>query len=610
MISARWKAWLFAFAAFAAATLLNLVIQPVVGYRSPLLPYFPALVLTGFFAGAAPGVAVLLAAMPALVYLNMGPRHAFALPSTANLLLLALFAVAGGTVLAVSTWARRLVRNARDNRRHLNMALAAGRMAAWEWDVTTDEVRLSDGAPALFGTTWTHMRDAWKVSHPEDVQRMQGVLETALREGTDYSFVSRMQRADTGELRWVQTHGHVHRGDQGRAVRVTGITADVTNLRAAQEQLRREGERKDAFLATLAHELRNPMAPIRYAVALLRDDAPPDVRDQARAIIARQSAHMARLLDDLLDMSRITRNAITLQREVFDLRAAAEQAAENVRPLCAEMGHRFTLQVPDTPVLVNGDPTRLQQVLGNLLDNAAKYTDRGGQLLLAVTHSDQDAIVRVRDNGIGIAPQDQAQVFELFTQLHKPGHGRGGLGIGLAVVKQLVELHGGGITVASEGVGRGSEFTVRLPLARLPDAPAQDGDTPLAALRGQQRSVLVVDDNRDTADTLAGILQAQGFVVTTAYDGAGALHALDSARPEIVLLDLGLPDMSGNDVAAIIRSRSAGARPVLVAITGWGQEDDRRKTREAGFDLHLVKPVDPADLQARLAELIAQRAVT
>jgi PAS domain S-box-containing protein len=607
MISARWKAWLFAFAAFAAATLLNLLIQPVVGDRSPLLPYFPALVLTGFFAGPAPGLAVLLAAMPTLVYLNMAPRYSFALPSSANLLLLALFAVAGALVLAVSTWARSLVRDARENRRHLNMALAAGRMAAWEWDVITDEVRLSDGAAALFGTTWTHMRDAWNVWHPEDVQRIKGVLETALREGTDYSFVSRMQRADTGELRWIQTHGHVHRGDQGRAVRVTGITADVTNLRAAQEQLRREGERKDAFLATLAHELRNPMAPIRYAVALLRDDAPPGVRDQARAIIARQSAHMAHLLDDLLDMSRITRNAITLQREVFDLRAAAEQAAENVRPLCAEMGHRFTLQVPETPVLVNGDPTRLQQVLGNLLDNAAKYTDRGGQLLLAVTRDDQHAIMRVRDNGIGIAPQDQPQVFELFTQLHKPGQGRGGLGIGLAVVKQLVELHGGGIAVASEGVGRGSEFTVRLPLARLPDAPAQRGDEAVAALPGQQRSVLVVDDNRDTADTLAGVLQAQGFVVTTAYDGAGALRAFDSARPEIALLDLGLPDMSGNDVAAIIRSRSAGARPVLVAITGWGQEDDRRKTREAGFDLHLVKPVDPVELQARLAELIAQR---
>ena len=608
MISARWKAWLFAFAAFAAATLLNVLIQPVMGYRLPLLPYFPALVLTGFFAGAVPGLAVLLAAMPALVYVTMAPQYSLDFPSSADLLLLAVFAVAGGMVLAVSAWARSLVREARENRRHLNMALAAGRMAAWEWDVATDAVRLSDGARALFGTTWTHMRDAWRVSHPDDVQRIKGVMDTALREGTDYSFVSRMQRADTGELRWVQTHGHVHRDEQGRAVRVTGITADVTNLRAAQEQLRREGERKDAFLATLAHELRNPMAPIRYAVALLRDDSPPGVREQARAIIARQSEHMARLLDDLLDMSRITRNAITLQREVFDLRAAAQQAADNVQPLCAEMAHRFTLQLPDTPVLVNGDPTRLQQVLGNLLDNAAKYTDRGGQILVTVTRDDQDAVVRVQDSGIGIAPQDQAQVFELFTQLQQPGRGRGGLGIGLAVVKQLVELHGGRITVASEGAGRGSEFTVRLPLARLPDAPVHGSDAPAVALPGQQRSVLVVDDNRDTADTLAGILQAQGFVVTTGYDGAGALRAFDTARPEIVLLDLGLPDMSGNDVAAIIRSRSAGARPVLVAITGWGQEEDRRKTREAGFDLHLVKPVDPGELQARIAELIAQRA--
>ena len=604
MITTPWKAWVFALAAFALATWLNVLIRPVVGDRIPLLPYFPALVLTGFFAGLAPGLAVLLGALPALVYFHTEPRGSFSMANSDDVLILGMFTVAAAMVLAVSFRARKLVREARENRRRLNMALAAGRMASWDWDVATNQVRFSEGARALFGATWTRMQDAWSVGHPDDVDRIKGVLETALREGTDYSFVSRMRRADTGELRWIQTHGHVHRGDDGRAVRVTGITADVTNLRAAQEQLRREAERKDAFLATLAHELRNPMAPIRYAVALLRDDATPAVREQARAIIARQSAHMARLLDDLLDMSRITRNAITLQREVFDLRAAAEQAAENVRPLCAEMAHRLSVDLPATPVLVNGDPTRLQQVLGNLLDNAAKYTDRGGHIVLAVTQDDRHAVVRVQDNGIGIAPQDQAQVFELFTQLHQPGHGRGGLGIGLAVVKQLVELHDGTIELASEGTGRGSEFTVRLPLARVPRASAPGGDGSAAAAAGQLRSVLVVDDNRDTADTLAALLEAQGYAVATAYDGAGALRVFERMRPAVVLLDLGLPDMSGHEVAAAIRARDDATPPVLVAITGWGQEEDRRKTSEAGFDLHLVKPVDPVELQSCLAALL------
>jgi two-component system CheB/CheR fusion protein len=605
MITTPWKAWVFALAVFALATWLNLLVRPVLGDRVPLLPYFPALVLTGFFAGLAPGVAVLLGALPTLVYFHTEPRSSFVITDADDMLILGMFVVAAGMVLGVSSWARSLVREGRENRRRLNMALAAGRMASWDWDVATNQVRFSDGARALFGTTWRQMQDGWALAHPDDVDRIKGVLETALREGTDYSFLSRMRRADTGEQRWIQTHGHVHRDDEGRAVRVIGITADVTSLRAAQEQLRREGERKDAFLATLAHELRNPMAPIRYAVALLREDATPAMREQARGIIARQSAHMARLLDDLLDMSRITRNAITLQWEVFDLRAAAEQAAENVRPLYAELAHRLSVELPPTPVLVNGDPTRLQQVLGNLLDNAAKYTDRGGHIVLAVTQQDRHAVVRVKDNGIGIAPQDQSQVFELFTQLQQPGRGGGGLGIGLAVVKQLVELHGGEIALASEGPGRGSEFTVRLPLARVLGAPVPAGDGSVTALAGKLHSVLVVDDNRDTADSLAAILRAQGFVVTTAYDGAGALHAFESMQPAVVLLDLGLPDMSGHEVAAVMRGKAAP--PVLVAITGWGQEEDRRKTSEAGFDLHLVKPVDPAELQAQLSELLERR---
>jgi two-component system CheB/CheR fusion protein len=391
-------------------------------------------------------------------------------------------------------------------------------------------------------------------------------------------------------------------------VRVIGASVDVTELKVTQEQLRRESARKDAFLATLAHELRNPMAPIRYAASMLDDQVPPAMRHHARDVITRQSAHMARLLDDLLDMSRITRNVIELKREVFDLRAVAEQTADNVRPRYTELGHRLVLSLPPLPVPVDGDPTRLQQVLGNLLDNAAKYTEAGGEVTLRLDQEGGQAIVRVIDNGIGIATQDQPQVFELFTQLHTPGRGRSGLGIGLAVVKQLVELHGGSVAVRSAGAQRGSEFIVRLPLAQVP-AQEQAASGNVVHLFAQPAQVLVVDDNHDTADTLATLLRARGFSVTTAYDGTSALAVCATLRPSIVLLDLGLPDLSGHDVARRLRAMQREHAPILVAITGWGQDKDREQTARAGFDLHLVKPVDPEELERRIGELAANSRV-
>lgn len=598
-----WKAWVLALFVFLAAAGFAALIKPLVGQRIPLLPFFPALVVVAFCAGRTQAIAVLLASLFSVVAWWLDPGGALHAPRSTNAIVVGLFVLAGGMVVAVSVRARVLVLQARQNRDRLQRALDAGRMVAWDWDVASGRVDFSEGARSVFGTTYSLLHEGWPLAHPDDVERVQGIIRTALREGASYSFVSRMLRADTGELRWIQTRGLVQRDEKGRPVHVSGITADVTQLRGAQEELKKEAQRKDAFLATLAHELRNPMAPIRYAVALLGDKATPAMREQARTIIARQSAHMARLLDDLLDMSRITRNAIELQRSVFDLRESARYAAENAQPAYQQSQHQLHVALPEAPVWVDGDPARLQQVLGNLLDNAAKYTNAGGEVWFSLACAGTEAVVRVRDNGIGIAPEHQAQVFELFSRLDTPGRGAGGLGIGLAVVRQLVNLHGGEVTVHSEGPGTGSEFTVRLPLAVAP-AQTEAGDGKVVPLFQQQQTVLVVDDNRDTADTLATLLRGEGFTVSTAYDGAGALRAFDSVHPGVVLLDIGLPDMTGHAVAQEMRARAHGASTILVAITGWGQEKDRLATAQAGFDLHLVKPVDPQQLRQELAALL------
>lgn len=409
-------------------------------------------------------------------------------------------------------------------------------------------------------------------------------------------------------------------GEHGRISRVLGATVDVTELAAAQQELRRESQRKDAFLATLAHELRNPMAPIRYAVAMLRQSPSDATRAQATDIIARQSAHMARLLDDLLDMSRITRNVVELKREPIDLRIVVRHALEAVEPLYTELRHRVLLSLPPRPVVVDGDPTRLQQVLGNLLDNAAKYSPEPGEVSVHVAVEDGLARVSVTDRGVGIDPAMQPRVFELFTRIDARGATPSGLGIGLAVSRQLVQLHGGAIDVHSDGKDLGSRFTVSLPLVEMPagadglgeqptvtqgaavtthesrEAPAPSGDGP---------SVLVVDDNVDGAETLAEVLRGAHYRTTVAYSGEEALAAFERVKPRVVLLDIGLPGLSGNEVARKLRATTRPEDLALIAITGWGQRSDREATSAAGFDAHLVKPVEFSELERVMRELLA-----
>jgi signal transduction histidine kinase/ActR/RegA family two-component response regulator len=380
---------------------------------------------------------------------------------------------------------------------------------------------------------------------------------------------------------------------------------DTTRLRQAEDALRQADRRKDEFLATLAHELRNPLAPLRnglQVMKLAKSDAA--TIDEVRAMMERQLAQMVRLIDDLLDLSRISRGKIELKLARVELAKAVQQALETSRPSIEKGRHQLVINMAAERIDVLGDITRLSQIFGNLLNNAAKYSDPGGRITLTVERQADEAVVRVRDTGIGIPQAMLPQIFEMFTQIDRSlEKAQGGLGIGLSLVKFLVEMHDGSVAAYSEGLGQGSEFVVRLPAITADcehdDLDQFDGGIADAA----PRRILVVDDNRDAANTLALVLQIMGNETRTAHDGLEALDVAEEFRPDVALLDIGMPKLNGYDAARRLRDEPWGREMVLIALTGWGQEEDRRRSREAGFDFHLVKPVAPADLKSLLASL-------
>jgi|CXWL01.1.fsa_nt_gi PAS domain S-box-containing protein len=380
---------------------------------------------------------------------------------------------------------------------------------------------------------------------------------------------------------------------------------DITDRKRLEEDLREADRKKDNFIATLAHELRNPLAPIRNATAVLRQPGKTEAqRAECVEVIDRQVAQMALLLEDLLDVSRFTRGKLSLRLERVLLATVIDHAVEIARPLVDDGAHELHLELPTVPVWLEGDPTRLAQIFSNLLTNSAKYSEKGGFIRLAATLLEGEVRVAVEDTGIGIAAEHLPRVFEMFSQVELAlNRSQGGLGLGLSLVKGLVELHGGRIAAQSDGPGRGSRFVVHLPtlvaVAELaPSAPASV--FPAAATA---RRILVVDDNRDVVTTLAMVFELEGHDVHRAYDGEEALRAVEGFRPELVLLDLGMPRLNGFEVCRRLRATPWGTNVRLVALTGWGQDDDKRRTRDAGFDLHLVKPVDPEVLLALLDDL-------
>jgi PAS domain S-box-containing protein len=400
--------------------------------------------------------------------------------------------------------------------------------------------------------------------------------------------------------------------DNGRVIGASDITRDISEYKRLQQQLQEADRKKDEFLATLAHELRNPLAPIRNALQLLRlagDDKA--TVERALTVMERQVQQMVRLIDDLMDVSRITRAKLQLRKERVDLTTVVRNAVETSRPFIEMAGHELTLTLPKEPIYVEADAARLAQVFANLLNNAAKYTEQGGHVWLTVEktsggcHPSGEAVVRVKDNGLGISAEHLPHIFEMFSQVdHSLERAQGGLGIGLTLAKHLTEMHGGTIEASSEGAGKGCEFIVRLPQMDVSSV----GQQPITASSASkaatgQCKILIVDDDEDTVTSMSMILRILGHDTYSAHDGEQAIEEARLHRPDIVLLDIGLPKMNGYEVARRIRQEPWGKEVKLVALTGWGQEGDKRRSKEAGFDYHLLKPVEPDALEELLKDL-------
>jgi PAS domain S-box-containing protein len=399
-------------------------------------------------------------------------------------------------------------------------------------------------------------------------------------------------------------------GPDGTVVAVAGTTRDVTERQAAEQAMREQAERltesdraKDEFLATLSHELRNPLAPLRNSFELLRRLPGVDAKVAGvHSMMERQVNHLVRLVDDLLEMSRISRGTLSLRDERVPLETVVRNAVETSEPLVQAARHTLTMDLPGEPLWLQGDPVRLAQILANLLNNAARYTDDGGTIVVRARREGEQAVISVRDNGIGIAPDVMPRMFEMFSRGHREtGRHQGGLGIGLALSRRLAQMHNGSLDAVSDGPGRGSEFTVRLPLAA--PAPTSEAVPDTTESRLAKTRVLVVDDNHDAGDSLGQVLDMLGAEVRVARDGAEGIEAFAAHRPSVVLLDIGMPGLNGYDVAREIRTRFPEHPATLVALTGWGQEDDRRRAREAGFDHHLVKPAEIDALQKLLSSI-------
>jgi signal transduction histidine kinase/FixJ family two-component response regulator len=502
---------------------------------------------------------------------------------------------------------------ARDEK--LRFALSAGGLGSWELDLATTELECSAQCKIHYGRaaneefSYGDLQDA---IHPEDKTRVLSAISESLQHGSDFD-VEYRARKPNGDVRWLMVRGRLAYDDHGTPLRLAGVSMDITErkrlveaLQASESeladqaaQLRNNDRLKDDFLATLAHELRNPLAPIRTGLDLLSAGPAPELATHTLDVMHRQLEHMVRLIDDLLDVSRITQGKLELKREPVLLSTAVDAAVEASRPAIERGRHTLQLSLTHETLWMHADLTRVAQILSNLLNNASKYTASGGRILLSTRREANCALVEVTDNGIGIPSDRLEDVFRMFSQVNRAvDSSEGGLGIGLALVRRLVEMHGGTVTASSEGAGRGSTFTVRFPLATEP-GEAVEIDRPFVRSASQAR-ILIVDDNDDAAELLSLMLEHAGHVTTVAHDGPSALELAPACDPQIVFLDIGLPGMSGYEVARQLRLDPRFSRTTLVALTGWGTREDKRRAVAAGFDFHLTKPIDIRALQSAL----------
>jgi PAS domain S-box-containing protein len=492
------------------------------------------------------------------------------------------------------------------NRARLDYAVQLSGIGFWYCDLPFDELNWDDRVKEHF---WlppdarVTIETFYERIHPEDRDATRAAIAYSTENGTQYDVYYRTCQPDGDGIKWIRALGGTDFDAQGRPIRFDGVTVDVTAQKAAEEEsqriaarLRATDRRKDEFLAMLAHELRNPLAPVGTAAQILKRSSQEPARvAHAAEVIERQVGHLTSLVDDLLDVSRVTRGLVDIEREPVDLRVVVNAATEQVQPLLQNRGHALRTDIAAGTYHVLGDFHRLVQVVSNLLTNAAKYTQHNGRIDLGIAVEDGKAIVRVSDNGIGINPHLLGDVFELFTQAERtPDRAQGGLGIGLALVKSLVELHGGTVEAASEGAGRGSTFTVTLPIVARESLPATPVAHPTQPTR--RRRILVVDDNVDAASTLAELLGMLGHEVEVVTNGVSALEAAEDGMWDTYVLDIGLPDMTGFELAQRLRQDRAMPGATFIALTGYGQPHDRVMSKAAGFDHHMVKPPDTAKL--------------
>ena len=468
-----------------------------------------------------------------------------------------------------------------------------------------------EGVPTFVNDRWREytgatledlVRHGWDaLCHPEERLVMVAAWQRARQDRGPFEIEFRYRRHD-GAYRWFLGRTVPMMMAHGEVSQWLGVSFDITERKEAEDALRRADRLKDQFLATLAHEMRNPLAPIRNAIEILKGKAAPDPESSwARDVIDRQVAHMGRLLEDLLDVSRVTQNRLELRRRRVAVAEVVRSGLETSRPVIESAGHRLTAALPQEDLWIHADPLRVSQVISNLLNNAAKYTDRNGHIRFEVEREGSDVVFTVQDTGIGIEPEHLPRIFEMFSQAAPAlERSQGGLGIGLALVRGVVEAHGGRVEAHSQGLGRGSRFAVRLPvLTPTTTEPAEPARQALASGVRPLR-VVVADDNVDAAESLALLLRRAGHEVHVAHDGREAIETADRVAPDLLLLDIGMPQFHGYEVARLVRERSWSRAAVLVAVTGWGQEEDREQAALAGFDHHLVKPVELDKLNAVL----------
>ena len=484
----------------------------------------------------------------------------------------------------------------------LSEGMDAARMMVWDWEIASRKMVFSDNAMRVLGRDEDNIDLIHQSINPEDLARLSKLRDRAFAEKGSYQEIVRFQRQDDGRMLWLDIRGKVRCDDSGEPFSVRGVTLDITDRMRAEEDLRDAHRRKDEFLAMLAHELRNPLAPISSAAQLLRHARLDEKRlHDITDIIIRQVGHITGLVDDLIDVSRVTRGLISTEQKPQDMHRIVADAVEQVRPMLLARGHHLTVDMPQQSAAIMGDQKRVVQVLTNLLNNAAKYTPEGGDISLALRVGEQQLTLEVRDNGIGIAPELLPRVFDLFTQGERSAdRAQGGVGVGLAVVKSLAELHGGSVLAASDGPGLGSAFTLTLPLLAAPDVQAVAPGAHAMPESASALRIMIVDDNPDAALMLSMLLEATGYDVVTENTSEAGLALAGQCTPAVCLLDIGLPGMDGYQLARRVRALPGMEHATLIAITGYGQAEDRRKTLDAGFQHHLVKPVDTVELLALL----------